>query len=51
MWLYGCASAEPWPENRRPLSASAARMARYTSGSFSSSQESSVGPKLKLIEA
>ncbi len=43
--------AEPCPENRPALERSASRTAAYTSGEFFSIQESSVGPKLKLILA
>jgi hypothetical protein len=49
MWLYAWARAEPWPEKRSALSRSAVMIAAYVAGAFSSSQLSSVGPKLKLM--
>ena len=48
-WLYAWAIAEPWPPKRRTLSRSASRIAAYTAGSCSSSHDSRVGPKLKLM--
>jgi hypothetical protein len=50
VWLYACASAEPWP-NRAMLSRSASRTASYVSRACSRIHSSSVGPKLKLMRA